>query len=304
MKGIVIKSTSHRYKVKFENGQIADCYIRGKFRLSGFKSTNPITVGDHVQTSRKADGSYVISAIETRKNYIIRRATKLSKRTHIIASNIDQVVLMASLRNPKTLTPFIDRFFVVAEAYSIPAVLFFNKTDIYTTADKSKLDRLIKIYNNIGYPCFSSSLLKKRNVDKTRKIFNNKISLISGQSGVGKTTLLNMLQPDLNLKTDIISSAFKTGKHRTTFAQMYEIGEGGYIIDTPGIKSFGVVDFGKEELFHYFKEIFEQSAHCKYNNCIHEGEPGCAVYKAVEEGKISIERYSNYLDMLKSDDIV
>lgn len=302
-KGLVIRSTGSWYAVKLNSGETVDCRIRGRLRLKGFSSTNPVAVGDWVEVEKNDDGSHLICGIGQRRNYIIRRATKRSKRTHIIASNMDQVVLMASMKSPRTLTSYIDRFFVIAEAYSIPAVLVFNKTDIYREQETAAMMELLHLYRDIGYECFHISVAMGDNLHKAREVLKNKTSLISGQSGVGKSTLINALEPSLKLKTLSVSALHHTGRHGTTFAQMHFLNFGGQVIDTPGVKSLGVVDFGKEELFHYFREIFKISAACRFHNCTHTGEPDCAVQVAVAEGSISAVRYNNYIEMLQSDDI-
>lgn len=303
MKGIVIKSTGSWFSVKGENGEKTECRVKGKFRNAEIKNTNPISVGDHVIFNLEKDLTGVIDHIEPRRNYIIRKATKLSKQTHIIAANIDQSILIVSLAFPETMTGFIDRFLVTAEAYSIPSVLVFNKTDLYDEKRTGKLNSLVTTYEKIGYKCLSVSAEKQINLHQLKEIMAGKISLLAGNSGVGKSTLINKIEPGLDLKIAAVSSAHHLGTHTTTFAEMHELGFGGFVIDTPGLKSFGIVDFRKEELFHYFPEMFRIVQDCKFGNCTHINEPGCAVKKAVESGEIALHRYQNYLDIYNGDEM-
>ncbi|MCB2197429.1 MAG: ribosome small subunit-dependent GTPase A [Bacteroidetes bacterium] len=299
-KGLVIKSTGSWYSVKdTETNQVIPCTIRGKLRMHGIKSTNPIAVGDYVEyTFEENAESGVIKNVLDRKNYIIRKSTNLSKQTQILAANIDQAVLMVTIANPETYTIFIDRFLITAEAYRITAKLIFNKIDLYNEKQKNYLQELIDIYQNIGYECITTSVKEEINVNTIKNLFKDKISLLSGNSGVGKSSLINLIDSNLDLKTAEISDYHKSGKHTTTFAEMFELAMGGYIIDTPGIRGFGLYNINDEELFHFFPELFKESADCKYYNCTHVHEPGCAVKKAVEEGKISQLRYENYLSIL------
>ena len=276
-----------------------DCKIKGSFRLKGFKSTNPIAVGERVLLSLYREGSAFITEIEDRKIYIVRRASNLSKQLHIIAANVDQCMLIATVNHPETSTIFIDRFLASAEAYGVPVALIFNKTDIYSDDEKRLLEGLTNLYTHIGYPCFCISALNETGIGKIKKMLAGKITLLSGNSGVGKSTLINAILPGQNLKTGEISAVHNKGTHTTTFSEMYPLDEGGYIIDTPGIKGFGTFDMKDEEVGHYFKEIFEFSANCKYGNCTHRNEPGCAVREAVEKHYISESRYLSYLNILE-----
>lgn len=301
MHGLVIKNTGSWYQVKTDDGQLINCKIKGNFRLKGIKSTNPIAVGDKVDIVLNSEGTAFITAIDDRKNYIIRRSSNLSKQSHIIAANLDQCFLVVTINYPETSTIFIDRFLATAEAYNIPVNIIFNKTDCYNEDELRYLDALMNLYTHIGYQCHAISALNHTGIDELRQLLDNKITLFSGNSGVGKSTLINAIQPGLNIRTGEISEYHNKGTHTTTFSEMYEIGENGYLIDTPGIKGFGTFDMGHEEISHYFKEIFEYSAHCKYNNCTHVHEPGCAVRKAVEEHFISESRYASYLNMLEDE---
>lgn len=299
-KGIVIKSTGSWYSVKdTKSGEVISCTIRGKLRTEGIKSTNPLTVGDYVKYNIPNNtGTGIIYQIFDRKNYIVRKSTNLSKQTHILAANIDQAVLMVTLKNPVTYSVFIDRFLITTEAYNIPAKLIFNKIDLYDDKEKQLLNEYIKAYELAGYECIQTSVTQKINIEKITQLLKNKITLIAGNSGVGKSSLINFIDPALHLKTNEISSYHKSGKHTTTFAEMFDLSVGGSIIDTPGIRGFGLHDIKKEELFHYFPEIFKASENCKYYNCTHVHEPGCAVKIAVEENKIHPMRYHNYLNIL------
>jgi len=302
MHGVVIKSTGSWYIVRTEEGDNIECRIRGKFRMSGIKSTNPVTVGDIVDFHLEENSENgIITNIHERKNYIIRKSVKLSKQTHIIAANIDQVFLLVTLENPPTFTSFIDRFLATAEAYSIPAILVFNKIDLYTKELLDKKKKLEKIYRDIGYECIDISATKNINIDKLKVIMKGKVSMFSGHSGVGKSTLINAIHPDLNLKISAISTQHKQGQHTTTFAEMFSLPFSGYIIDTPGIKGFGVVDFSKEEVGDFFPEIFALKQDCKFNNCLHVNEPDCAVKNAVEKGIIAELRYKSYLQLLEDE---
>lgn len=299
MHGLVIKNTGSWYLVKTDDGREIECKIKGNFRLKGIRSTNPIAVGDHVQIITNTEGTAFISEIEERKNYIIRRASNLSKQSHILAANLDQCMLVVTINYPETSTIFIDRFLASAEAYRIPVKLIFNKIDTYNEDDLHFLDSLINLYTHIGYPCFKLSALTGEGVDKIKEELKGKISLFSGHSGVGKSTLINSILPEYKLKTREISAYHNKGMHTTTFSEMFPVDEKGYIIDTPGIKGFGTFDMEEEEVGHYFKEIFQYSKDCKYNNCTHTHEPGCAVREAVEKHLISESRYTSYLNMLE-----
>ena len=302
MKGVVTKSTGSWYTVRLENDEQIEARMKGKFRLKGIRTTNPIAVGDHVSLSEEEDGTAVITAIAPRKNYIIRKSINLSKRSHIIAANIDQAIIIVTLTQPKTYTAFIDRFIVTAEAYHIPTVLVFNKMDIYTESEKKELTFLKNAYEKIGYQCLTISATKNKNITAVKELMKGKVSMVSGHSGVGKTTLLNTIEPELNLKTNTISETHQVGKHTTTFAEMFELSFGGYIIDTPGIKAFGLIDFDKAELSHYFLEMRARLTNCQFNNCLHINEPKCAVKEALANQEIEEFRYLNYLSMYNDDE--
>ena len=302
MHGLVIKNTGSWYVVKTDDGQLVDCKIKGNFRLKGIRSTNPIAVGDHVHIVMNHEGTAFIHEIEDRKNYIIRRASNLSKQSHILAANLDQCMLIVTINYPETSTIFIDRFLATAEAYRIPVSIIFNKTDRYDEDETRYLDGLINLYTYIGYPCYKVSALNQTGIEAIRTALTDKVTLLSGNSGVGKSTLINAILPDLEVKTGEISDYHNKGMHTTTFSEMFPLPQGGWIIDTPGIKGFGSFDMEEEEVGHYFKEIFEHSANCKYGNCTHRHEPGCAVRQAVEEHLISESRYSSYLNMLEDKD--
>ena len=298
-KGLVIKNTGSWYVVKSEDGRQIECKIKGNFRLKGIRSTNPIAVGDRVRIVLNPEGTAFITEIEDRKNYIIRRASNLSKQSHIIAANLDLCMLVVTVNYPETSTIFIDRFLASAEAYRVPVALVFNKTDLYSEDELRYLDGLINLYTHIGYPCFRISALNNKGINEIKEELKGKITLFSGHSGVGKSTLINAILPEANLKTGEISTAHNKGMHTTTFSEMFPVEGEGYIIDTPGIKGFGTFDMKDEEVGHYFKEIFEFSAHCKYGNCTHRHEPGCAVREAVENHYISESRYASYLNILE-----
>ncbi|MCG2431445.1 ribosome small subunit-dependent GTPase A [Aequorivita xiaoshiensis] len=305
MKGIVYKSTGSWYSVKAEDGTFYDCRIKGKFRIGGIKSTNPVAVGDHVlfDVDNKGDETVgVIKHIEERENYIIRKSVNLSKQTHIIASNIDVAFLLITLNNPPTFTTFIDRFLVTAEAYHINAVLLFNKVDTYDEDELLEIKYLAAVYRNIGYECIGISATTGKNIDKVKAIMKDKVTMFSGHSGVGKSTLVNAIEPGLDLKTSKISEQHLQGQHTTTFAEMFDLSFGGQIIDTPGIKGFGVVEIDKEELGDYFPEFFELKEHCKFNNCLHLEEPHCAVKEALETEEIAWSRYKSYLQILEGEE--
>lgn len=302
-KGIVYRSTGSWYSVE-SDGKFYSCRIKGKFRLQGIQSTNPIAVGDHVffeedEGSNQAQGS--ITKIEERQNYIVRKSVNLSKQTHIIASNIDQVFLIVTLNNPPTFTAFIDRFLVTAEAYQIPAILLFNKMDAYTATEVEELRILKKTYDDIGYKTVEISAKEKWNIEILKSLMSNKVSMFSGHSGVGKSTIINAIEPELNLRTAAISDQHQQGTHTTTYAQMFALTDGIKIIDTPGIKGFGIVDMLTDEIGNYFPEFLQKKRNCKFNNCLHQNEPKCAVIAAVEEAEIAESRYESYLQMLAGD---
>ncbi len=298
MKGTVIKTTGSFYWVKDSDKNILECRLKGNLRLKDYKFTNPVVVGDKVNIEESSSGDWLISGIEERRNYIVRRSINLSKQMHIIASNIDQAVLMATISHPKTYLEFIDRYLVTAEAYHIPSVIIFNKTDLYSEQELAELDEYFDLYTSIGYKCIKLSALKDENIDEVREMMKDKITLFSGYSGVGKSTLLNRLDSDLNLKTSEVSEAYdKSGKHTTTFAEMHEVKGVGMVIDTPGIKGLGVINIPKEEISHYFPEMLDLIPNCKFHNCLHIDEPKCAIKKAIEDGRISISRYKSYLSI-------
>ncbi len=305
MKGIVYKSTGSWYQVKADNGVFYKCRIKGKFRIKGIKSTNPIAVGDKVvfDLEKKNDEETgVIKTIIDRDNFIVRKSVNLSKQTHIIASNIDQVFLLITINNPPTLTTFIDRFLVSTRAYRIDTILVFNKIDSYEIEERAEILYLKDIYEKIGYRCVEVSATKNINVDTIKDMMLGKTSMFVGHSGVGKTTLVNAIEPTLNLKTKEISDQHSQGKHTTTFAEMFDLSFDARIIDTPGIKGFGVVDIDKYELGDYFPEFFALKEHCKFNNCIHTKEPQCAVKEALEDEEVSWSRYKSYLQILEGDE--
>ena len=299
MRGLVIKNTGSWYQVKTDDGLFIECKIKGNFRLKGIRSTNPVAVGDRVQIILNQEGTAFISEIEDRKNYIVRRSSNLSKQSHILAANLDQCMLVVTVNYPETSTIFIDRFLASAEAYRVPVKLIFNKVDVYNEDELHYLDSLIKLYTNIGYPCFKISAKKGEGIDIIKEELKGRITLFSGHSGVGKSTLINAILPEQEVKTAEISAYHNTGMHTTPFSEMFAVADGGYIIDTPGIKGFGTFDMEEEEIGHYFPEIFKFSANCKYNTCTHRHEPGCAVRQAVEQHYISESRYTSYLNMLE-----
>jgi len=303
VKGIVTKSTGSWYTVYLNNGDRIDCRLKGKFRIKGIKSTNPVAVGDHVNFEYEGGKETgVINEILERKNYIIRKSVNLSKQTHIIASNIDIAFLLVTIDNPPTSPGFIDRFLATAEAYSIPVIILFNKIDMYNDDELEKLAMLDAIYTDIGYECIAISATKKIDIDSVKKLMKGKTTMFSGHSGVGKSTLINALEPTLDLKTAEVSKQHKQGLHTTTFAEMFELSFGGFIIDTPGIKGFGVVDFEPEEITDYFPEFFKLKSKCKFNNCLHINEPKCAIKDAVESDEIAYSRYNSYLQMVEGDE--
>lgn len=299
MDGLVIKNTGSWYVVHTDNGEDVNCKIKGNFRLKGIRTTNPVAVGDRVTISVNPDGNAFITAIQPRKNYIIRRASNLSKESHIIAANLDCAFLVVTLAHPVTSTTFIDRFLATAEAYRVPAVLLINKVDLLTDDDdKEYCEAVASLYRTIGYDVLEISALTGEGMTELRERLKDKISLFSGNSGVGKSTIINALLPDLELRTGSISDMHDTGMHTTTFSEMFPLPEGGWIIDTPGIRGFGTIDFDKHEIAHFFPEIFKISAECKYGDCTHTHEPGCAVLKALDDHYISQSRYASYLSIL------
>jgi ribosome biogenesis GTPase len=296
--GIVLKSLGQLYDVLTKSGDKVSCTLKGNLRMKAISTTNPAVVGDTVTIDEVAPGEYVITEVAPRKNYIIRRSKKLSKQFQIIASNIDRVFVLVTISHPKTQNSFVDRILTTAEAYQIDAHLIFNKTDLYTEKNKADAEERIATYTAIGYPCHSISLLDDKKVTSLKKLFINKVSLLCGMSGTGKSTLINYLVPGVNRKTGNISKAHKKGTHMTTFSEMVPLPDGGFIIDTPGIQEFGLADINKYELSQYFREMNLYRDKCKFNSCMHINEPGCAVMEAVNEGKIAVSRYESYLSML------
>ncbi len=308
-KGIVIKSTGSWHTVKTDDGNSIECRIKGNFRIKGIRSTNPIAVGDQVEiTEQKEDNNPegtvigLITNIIERKNYIIRKSPNLSKESHIIAANIDQAFLIVTIKHPVTTTTFIDRFLVSAEAYRIPCRIIFNKIDLYNGAQTSLMNFLIDVYEAVGYQCLKISAKKDIGMEELKMMMQNKTNVLSGHSGVGKSTIINSIQPGTMLKTGIISDSHHSGKHTTTYSEMIDLDFGGYIIDTPGIKGFGLLEMGKEEISHYFPEMFQLLNNCQYYNCTHAHEPECAVKKAVADGQIAESRYDTYLGLLNTED--
>ena len=302
MKGFVIKNTGSWYSVQTDDGKVVECKIKGNFRLKGIRSTNPVAVGDQVEIALNQEGTAFITHIDERRNYIIRKSQNLSKQSHIIAANVDQAFLIVTVNYPQTSTTFIDRFLASAEAYSVPVVLVFNKRDILSDDERHYQQSMVHLYETIGYECREISAATGEGIEGLHKLLKGKITLLSGNSGVGKSTLINQILPEANLRTAEISDAHNTGMHTTTFSEMLELPEGGYIIDTPGIKGFGTFDMEPEELTSYFREIFHFSKDCKFSNCTHTHEPGCAVLKALEEHYIAQSRYQSYLGMLEDKD--
>ena len=305
MKGLVIKSTGTSYGVHFEDGTTADCHVKGNFRIRGIRSTNPVAIGDHVEVTTLEDGTHWITELYDRKNYIIRRSTNLSYASHILAANVDMAALIVTINHPKTSTTFIDRFLATCEAYRVPACLIFNKIDLLNDEEQLLLADLRQLYESLGYPTYAISAKALDNAE-VADIFQNRITLLSGNSGVGKSTLLNAILGKDIARTGAISSAHHKGMHTTTFSEMYPLHDAtqplnnaSWIIDTPGIKGFGMLDIQKEEVSHYFREIFEISRECRYSNCIHMNEPGCAVNQAVIDGRIALSRYESYLSILE-----
>lgn len=304
MTGLVVRNTGSWYVVLADDGQTFACKVKGTFRLRGIRSTNPVAVGDRVTFMPGADGiTALIDGIEDRRNYIIRRASNLSKQSHIIAANVDLAVLLVTVAHPETSFTFIDRFLASAEAYRVPVALVFNKTDLYDDAEQARLREICALYEGLGYRCLSCSAKNRQGLEAVRAELSGKVSLLSGNSGVGKSTLLNALMPQAVAKTAEISVAHDMGTHTTTFSEMFFLpDDGGALIDTPGIKGFGTFDMAREEVGHFFREIFSVSAECRFGNCTHTHEPGCAVQRAVAEGRIAQSRYNSYLSMLDDEE--
>lgn len=305
MKGVVIKSTGSWYNVLADDGLMVDCRIKGLFRIKGIKTTNPIAVGDRVAFDIEAEGKGVIHTIDDRKNYIIRKSINLSKQSHIIAANVDQALLIVTLALPRTSAGFIDRFLLTAEAYHIPTVIVFNKVDLFEEDAEmmQELNAFIAIYEKIGYSCYKVSATKNKEIEVLRKLTKDKTTLVSGHSGVGKSTLVNAMDNKLDLRVGEISDVHFKGKHTTTFAEMHPLSFGGFIIDTPGIKELGLVDMEKEEIADYFPEMRALRNSCKFNNCMHINEPKCAVLAAVENGDIAQSRYNSYLGIINGEEM-
>lgn len=302
MQGLVIKNTGSWYTVRTDDAQNVDCKIKGNFRLKGIRSTNPVAVGDRVEIVRNQEGTAFITAICDRRNYIIRKSQNLSKQSHIIAANVDQAFLIVTVNYPQTSTIFIDRFLATAEAYSVPTVLVFNKTDILSDEERHYQEMMMTLYRTIGYECVAVSATTGLGMDSILPMLKDKITLLSGNSGVGKSTIINCLLPGAGLRTAEISEAHDTGMHTTTFSEMLQLPGGGWLVDTPGVKGFGSFDMEPEEIGSYFKEIFRFSKDCRFSNCTHTHEPGCAVIKAVEDHYIALSRYQSYLGMLNDKD--
>ncbi|WP_207429100.1 ribosome small subunit-dependent GTPase A [Pedobacter sp. SYSU D00535] len=303
MQGLVIKSTGSWYQVETENGKIIDCRIKGKFRTKDIKTTNPVAVGDEVEIELEPELSTgVITKLKDRKNYIIRKSVNLSKQAQIIAANLDQAFLIVTLASPRTSLGFIDRFLVTAEAYDIPASIIFNKLDLFSDEGLEILADYRDIYERLGYPCYQVSAKDGTNLEEIKDLLKDKTTLVTGHSGVGKSTLINQLIPDVELKTGEISEWSDKGQHTTTFAEMHKLPQGGYLIDTPGIRELGIIDIEKQELSHFFPEMRELLNQCKYHNCRHINEPGCAVLAALEEGEIDESRYDSYLSIYHGND--
>lgn len=302
MRGLVVKNTGSWYTVKTDDGRLVNSKVKGNFRLKGIRSTNPVAVGDRVDIVENTEGTAFITEIADRSNYIIRKSPNLSKQSHIIAANVDQALLVVTVNHPQTSTTFIDRFLASAEAYRVPVILVFNKTDLLDADERHYLDMMIALYENVGYKCVAISAETGHGVDGLKELLSERISVLSGNSGVGKSTLINRILPDANLRTAEISDAHNQGIHTTTFSEMLELPSGGYLIDTPGIKGFGTFDIEPAELTGYFKDIFHFSKDCRFSNCTHTHEPGCAVLRAVEEHYIAASRYQSYLSMLDDKD--
>lgn len=302
MQGLVIKNTGSSYLVKTDDsGEVLDCHIKGNFRIQGIKSTNPVAVGDRVEVDCRNAADNLITKILPRRNYIVRKPANLSKQVHIIASNLDLALLIMTVSHPETSTVFVDRFLATCEAYNVPAMLLINKTDLYDEDETEYMRNLMRLYAQIGYPCLAVSAKTGEGIDELKDKLKGKISLLSGNSGVGKSSLVNALIPDVKAKTGDLSETYDAGMHTTTFSEMFELDADSYIVDTPGIRGFGTIDFKKEEIGHYFPDIFRFAQDCRFGNCTHTHEPGCAVLQAVEEHYISESRYNSYLSILNDE---
>lgn len=302
MRGLVIKNTGSWFDVRTAEGEIVPCKVKGNFRLKGIRSTSPVVVGDYVTFEKNKEGTAFISAIDNRRNYIIRKASNLSKQSHILAANVDLCLLVVTLKEPVTSLVFIDRLLATAEAYSVDVSIVFNKTDLLTDEEFAEARNIAQMYESIGYKTYLASVLQQRGLEPLSQALRDKVTLLAGNSGVGKSALLNYLVPTANARTSSISEAHLAGMHTTTFSAMYDLPQGGELIDIPGVKGFGTFNFEKEEVSHYFREIFNVSKDCRFGNCIHVNEPGCAVIKAVESGEIPLSRYNSYLNMLDDKD--
>ena len=302
MQGTVVKSSGSVYGVRAMDGSLIECRVKGNFRLKGIRSTNPVAVGDHVKYDVREDGTAYIVEILERKNYIVRKASNLSKQSHILAANLDLCFLIVTISHPATATTFIDRFLAAAEAYRVPVVLVFNKIDIYGSSEREELEYLTALYSSIGYRCLHTSATDNVGIDALKEMMRGKVSLLAGNSGVGKSSLVNAIAPVIAARVGEISRTHDTGMHTTTYTEMFEFMPQSYIVDTPGVKGFGTYDMEVEEISHYFVEFFELSKDCRYGNCTHTHEPGCAVLKALEDGRLAPSRYQSYLSMLEDKD--
>ena len=302
MQGTVIKSSGSVYGVRATDGTLVDCRVKGNFRLKGIRSTNPVAVGDHVLFDVREDGTAYIVEILERRNYIVRKASNLSKQSHILAANLDLCFLVVTVSHPVTATTFIDRFLAAAEAYRVPVVLVFNKTDIYSDAECEELEYLTSLYESIGYKCLHTSAAHNSGIEALKEMMRGKVSLLAGNSGVGKSSLVNAIAPEIAARVGEISKTHDTGMHTTTYTEMFEFMPESYIVDTPGVKGFGTFDMEIEEISHYFVEFFKLSKDCRYGNCTHTHEPGCAVLEALEAGRLAPSRYQSYLSMLEDKD--
>lgn len=302
MQGTVVKSSGSVYGVRAMDGSLIECRVKGNFRLKGIRSTNPVAVGDHVKYDVRDDGTAYIVEILERKNYIVRKASNLSKQSHILAANLDLCFLIVTISHPATATTFIDRFLAAAEAYRVPVVLVFNKIDIYDSSEREELEYLTALYSSIGYRCLHTSATDNVGIDALKEMMRGKVSLLAGNSGVGKSSLVNAIAPEIAARVGEISKTHDTGMHTTTYTEMFEFMPQSYIVDTPGVKGFGTYDMEVEEISHYFVEFFELSKDCRYGNCTHTHEPGCAVLEALENGRLAPSRYQSYLSMLEDKD--